>query len=312
MSEVTNKPLEIIDVDPVESDNTSESATTDADVQPTEGLPSVTPAYDVLDAEDFQAEDDAPESGYQADTENDAAYDDSEAQTDHPLNAERKSGQTLTVVLITLLSLAVLGAAFMVGSHLVTSNTTTQPSNETQATSYQSTAVSNDSATETAPKTANDDSQPAESNTGEQPTSAAANDEAAQEKPAVSTTAEHSHTWDARYKLEHTGEVTHTEVIPTTYKDEYVLETVCNTCQKVVTGKTAEHTQEAGHTAFTPETPVLETLVDVPEHTIEVVDTPASDKYVLSGYVCTDCGEEIDVAKAKELGVYKASDEATN
>lgn len=122
-------------------------------------------------------------------------------------------------------------------------------------------------------------------------------------------TDEHTHTWVPQYRLNHTDEQTHTETVAATYKDEYVNETICNTCGKVVTGNTALHTGETGHKEFTADVPTLETFVDVPEHEITVVDEPAKDIYVLDGYKCESCNKLISISEAQELGVYKSGDD---
>lgn len=133
-----------------------------------------------------------------------------------------------------------------------------------------------------------------------------ANAKVADEEAAEATC---EHVWQARYRLEHTDQQAHTESVAATYKDEYVLETVCNTCEAVVTGQTERHTGLTGHSSFSTNVPVLETFVDVPEHEITVIDQEESNRYVLVGYKCEECGDEISVEEAQAQGVYKTEDE---
>lgn len=146
----------------------------------------------------------------------------------------------------------------------------------------------------------------------QEPSPAAVEQPAAEEEAAeTETKAEdsHEHSWGPVYITVHHDRQAHTETVAATYKDEYVPETVCNTCEQVVTGATERHTGLTGHKSFSVNVPVLESVLDVGEHEVEVVDSEAYDSESLDGYECTGCGERMTVDQAKSAGVYKASDE---
>lgn len=138
---------------------------------------------------------------------------------------------------------------------------------------------------------------PAESQQASQPSA---------NEPDAHQTAEH--VWQPEYSVVHVEKQTHMEHKDATYKQETVNETVCNDCKAVITGKAQEHIEKTGHSGFTRNVPVVEDVVDVPDHDEEVVDWEAHDESRLTGYSC-ECGKNLTLDEAKEAGVYSEADE---
>ena len=110
----------------------------------------------------------------------------------------------------------------------------------------------------------------------------------------VSALESHSHSWEPVYELQRIAAKTHTVHHDAEYGTEVKDETMCNACQAVVTGKTAEHTAQTGHTGFTTNVPVTYDVVTRAAYDETVTDQAAKDELVLTGYKCSACGAEKD------------------
>ena len=110
----------------------------------------------------------------------------------------------------------------------------------------------------------------------------------------VSALESHSHSWEPVYELQRVAAKTHTVHHDAEYGTEVKDETMCNACQAVVTGKTAEHTAQTGHTGFTTNVPVTYDVVTRAAYDETVTDQAAKDELVLTGYKCSSCGAEKD------------------
>ena len=118
----------------------------------------------------------------------------------------------------------------------------------------------------------------------------ASKDSSSDETETANASAEHVHDWTPVVETKHTDAVTHTVHHDAQYKTETKYVTLCNICKEEVTGKTAEHTAQTGHNSgFTTNVPkeVQTKTSDAWDET--VVDTPAKDEEVISGYTCS-CG----------------------
>lgn len=118
----------------------------------------------------------------------------------------------------------------------------------------------------------------------------------------------HEHSWQPQYGVVHVDRQAHVEHRAAVAEAQAVRETVCNRCQAVITGKTAEHRAETGHDAWTTNVPVMEEVEVEPARDVEVVDAEEHDEYRLAGYAC-ECGAELTADEARETGVWREADE---
>ncbi len=86
-------------------------------------------------------------------------------------------------------------------------------------------------------------------------------------KGASTRVGDHAHQWVEGVETVHHDAETEQVEVPATYKSVIEDETVCNTCQAVVTGKASEHQAQTGHSSFTTNVPVEKQVVDQEAHT---------------------------------------------
>lgn len=116
-----------------------------------------------------------------------------------------------------------------------------------------------------------------------------------QSQASAEATEEHVHDWTAVYELVDVPAVTHVEHHDAVYGTETAYETVCNSCDAIVTGATREHTAETGHTGFTTNVPITNEVVEQDAYDETVVDAPATVQLVHTSDQCSTCGEVHDV-----------------
>ena len=114
-------------------------------------------------------------------------------------------------------------------------------------------------------------------------------------KGASTRVGDHAHQWVEGVETVHHDAETEQVEVPATYKSVIEDETVCNTCQAVVTGKASEHQAQTGHSLFTTNVPVEKQVVDQEAHTEDRVVKEAWDEEVPSGvWTCSTCGATRD------------------
>ena len=102
--------------------------------------------------------------------------------------------------------------------------------------------------------------------------------------------ATHTHDWTNVYKNVHKEAETHTVEHPATYAQMTTYETVCDTCNMVISGQADSHIQATGHAGYTTNVPITGTVMSAQGWTETVVDVPATDEQVLEAQVCAGCG----------------------
>lgn len=107
--------------------------------------------------------------------------------------------------------------------------------------------------------------------------------------------ADHEHDWSVVYELNEVPAETHVVHHGKEYGTETVYETVCNSCEAVITGKTAEHARETGHVDYSTDVPVVNEIVAREAYDETVVDKPAHVQLVHTSDRCASCGEIRDV-----------------
>ena len=114
-------------------------------------------------------------------------------------------------------------------------------------------------------------------------------------KGASTRVGDHAHQWVEGVETVHHDAETEQVEVPATYKSVIEDETVCNTCQAMVTGKASEHQAQTGHSSFTTNVPVEKQVVDQEAHTEDRVVKEAWDEEVPSGvWTCSTCGATRD------------------
>lgn len=105
----------------------------------------------------------------------------------------------------------------------------------------------------------------------------------------------HEHEWQVVYETVHHDAVTHTETVEPVYEEQTTYHTVCNECKEIIDGEAAQHIRETGHSGYSTNVPITDTVLVSDGYTEEVVDTPAYDEQVATELVCPVCGETYEL-----------------
>lgn len=108
----------------------------------------------------------------------------------------------------------------------------------------------------------------------------------------------HTHDWTVTYKTVHHDAETHTEHVDAVYRPRTSYHTVCNECEQVIDGKADEHIRETGHSGYSTNVPIQDTVMESQAYDKVVTDKDAWDETVPDKMVCATCGETKDAEVA--------------
>lgn len=101
---------------------------------------------------------------------------------------------------------------------------------------------------------------------------------------------DHDHIWIPEVRTIHhdavTEEVTHDPV----YEDRVVFHTICNQCSATIDGIAREHIERTGHTGYSTNVPIHETVMCAEAFTECVVVEEGWDETISDGMICGICG----------------------
>lgn len=112
--------------------------------------------------------------------------------------------------------------------------------------------------------------------------------EQAQAEPTDSAS-QHVHSWQQNVELEHHDAITHQVTHDAIMGTALVPHTICNACEDVIDGQTAEHAEATGHLSYTPDVPRPEPYVAQAAWAETVVDQEAYDEVVVRTETCSEC-----------------------
>lgn len=109
--------------------------------------------------------------------------------------------------------------------------------------------------------------------------------------------AEHKHDWTIVMKTINHDEVGHVVEHPAVYEDVTTYHSVCNECGELIDGHAAQHIAETGHSGYSRNVPLTETVLKTPAWSETVVDSEAWVENVADHMVCTECGATQELSK---------------
>ena len=92
-------------------------------------------------------------------------------------------------------------------------------------------------------------------------------------------------------------EVSHAVEHPAVYEDVTTYHSVCNECGELIDGHAAQHIAETGHSGYSRNVPLTETVLKTPAWSETVVDSEAWVENVADHMVCTECGATQELSK---------------
>lgn len=122
----------------------------------------------------------------------------------------------------------------------------------------------------------------------------------------------HTHDWTVTYKTVHHDAETHTEHVNATYRARTSYHTVCNDCEQVIDGIADQHIKDSGHSGYSTNVPITDTVMESAAYDKVVTDKDAWDETVPDKMVCATCGEtkDAEVAVATEAATDAAATDA--
>ena len=112
----------------------------------------------------------------------------------------------------------------------------------------------------------------------------------------------HTHDWTVTYRTVHHDAETHTEHVDAVYRARTTYHTVCNECEQVIDGIADQHIKDTGHSGYSTNVPIEDTVMESAAYDKVVTDKDAWDETVPDKMVCATCGEtkDAEVAAAPE------------
>lgn len=104
----------------------------------------------------------------------------------------------------------------------------------------------------------------------------------------------HTHDWTVTYKTVHHDAETHTEHVDAVYRARTTYHTVCNECEQVIDGVADQHIKDTGHSGYSTNVPIEDTVMESAAYDKVVTDKEAWDETVPDKMVCATCGETKD------------------